>query len=73
MTKRSSTFTSRTGRRRGTSGSGSVCESRLMHQTGHSRTQSMQEVQAGSISRIRPCAPRRRSALIGRAAGHGRR
>jgi hypothetical protein len=52
---RSSTLRVRSRVPGGRSGTGSVCESMVMHQLGHSRAQIMQEVQAASISRIDPC------------------
>ena len=55
MAKRSSAWVVR-GRAPGWSaGVTSEWESMVMHQVGHSRAQTMQDVHAGSISRIDPC------------------
>ncbi len=55
MAKRSSTWVVR-GRAPGWSAAiTSECESMVMHQVGHSRAQTMQDVHAGSISRMDPC------------------
>jgi hypothetical protein len=55
MTNLSRTFRVRPRAPAGRSGIGSVCESMVMHQLGHSRAQIMHEVHAGSINRIEPC------------------
>jgi hypothetical protein len=50
IAKRSSTFRVLSRAPAGKPSTGSVCESMLMHQLGHSRAQIMQDVQAGSIN-----------------------
>lgn len=57
MTNRSSTFVVRSLVPGGRFSIGSVCESMLMHQLGHSRAQIMHDVHADPINLIDPCAP----------------
>ena len=73
MANRSSTFRVRSRAPAGRSGIGSVCESMVMHQLGHSRAQIMHEVQAGSISRIVPWPAAGVGSITASAAGPGRR